>query len=292
MRLLDIADDHFSKKRGNDISKKNTFSQFISQAEVDVIGISISNEGTKIYAIDVAFHEAGLNYNGREETVERVIKKMIRTALCLIGYYGVKDGEIIFASPKIGNNIINDLSPCLEDLSNIFKENRYNFTARVIANEEFKELVMKPILIASEGVSDTTELFMRSYQLTKMFENEPYSLKQRTNRPNKEFVAPTDGFSELKIGRIAQTLLWKTLESGAVSDEEIIKLHKKDYSNRLFGIYFPLLVSEGQEFDRVRYYRTPLVIRGKKYYMCSQWVESFSRKQLATWLKERGFQER
>ena len=46
------------------------------QAEVDALGISIVDDETEVYAIDVAFHESGLNYGDRQETVMRVIKNL------------------------------------------------------------------------------------------------------------------------------------------------------------------------------------------------------------------------
>ena len=142
------------------------------QAEVDVVGICLTRSETEIHAIDVAFHESGLNYGDRQETVTRVIKKFIRTSLCMVSYFGITKGEVIFAAPKIHNAVMNDLEPCIVDLNILYLESGYGFTARDIANDDFNELVLKPILIASDGVSDTSELFMRGYQLVKMFGDE------------------------------------------------------------------------------------------------------------------------
>jgi len=103
---------------------------------VDVLGISMSGEETKLFAIDVTFHEGGLNYGDRQETVSRVMKKLIRTVLRMEGYFKVKKGEIIFAAPKIHNAVFDDLKPCVEDLNKFLQENQYEYTARIIANED------------------------------------------------------------------------------------------------------------------------------------------------------------
>ncbi|MDR1851061.1 MAG: hypothetical protein LBR21_00145 [Propionibacteriaceae bacterium] len=280
-RFMDTTDAHFQNKYGYGIYKNNSLSQLLLQAEVDALGLSLSDNGVEIYAIDVAFHERGLNYGDRQETVMRIIKKFARTALCLIGYFGVTQGEIIFSSPKIHNAIINDLEPCTADLNAIFLENNYHFTARIIANDDFNELVLKPILIASDGVSDTSELFMRGYQLINMFgnerrpsrQNERQSSRQRTQESEMPQQVSSDTLSELKIGKIAQTFLREALESGKANDEEINLMRKKDYSKSQFGIDFPLLVLASDKFDSKRYYAKPLMIRGVQYRLCSQWYE-------------------
>ena len=100
-QFKDTTDAHFQNKYGYGVYKNNSFSQLLIRPEVDNLGIFISCSGTEIYAIDVAFHESGLNYGDRKETVVRGIKKFIRTVLCLIGLFGIKKREIIFASPKI-----------------------------------------------------------------------------------------------------------------------------------------------------------------------------------------------
>ena len=52
----------------------------------------------------------------------------------MVGYFGIAKGEIIFASPKIHNAIINDLEPCIADINELFEMSGYNFTARVIGH--------------------------------------------------------------------------------------------------------------------------------------------------------------
>lgn len=290
-RFMDITSEYFTNKYNYGIYKNNTLSQLLMQAEVDVLGLSMSDNTMTIYAIDVAFHESGLNYGERQETVMRVIKKLLRTAMCLIGYFGITQGEIIFASPKIHNAIINDLEPCIADLNTMLLENNYHLTARVIANDEFNKLVIAPILIASDGVSDTTELFMRGYQLVNMF-----GVKQKTPRERKQNAVSSDDVTldtilELKIGKIAQTFLREALESGKASDEEIDLMRTKDYSKSVFGIDFPLLVLANEEYDAVRYYAKPLVIRDVQYRLCSQWFEvpaNNDRPFLLTWLEQHG----
>lgn len=287
-RLMEITDEHFQSKYGYGVYKNNSLSQLLTQAEVDAVGICVTDDGNEIFAIDVAFHESGLNYGDRKETVTRVIKKFIRTALCIVGYLGINKGEIIFASPKIHNAIINDLEPCITDLNELFAVNGYDFTARVIEGDNFNDLVLKPILIASDGISDTSELFMRGYQLIKMFGDERPA-KQRTTRNDSSKAASGDTLLELKIGKIAQTFLREALESGKASDEEVSLMLTKEYSKSVFGLDYPLLAPADEGCDSVRYYAKPLTIRGKQYRLCSQWFEvsaNNDRPYLMAWLEK------
>ncbi len=168
--LMSRIDEHFSNNYNYNIFKKNaSVYQIIQQAECDVLGVSFSGNEKQFYAVDVAFHEAGLNYGTREETVMKVIAKSVRTAICLYGYMDTKEAEIIFASPKINQAILDDLVPCINDLNNLFRIYGYEFAVRVIANEQFNESVLQPILLASGGIADTSELFIRAYQMYGMF---------------------------------------------------------------------------------------------------------------------------
>lgn len=170
--LMQAADQLFSAKYNYSIFKKNSsLSQILRQGECDVIGISLQNGLSHIYAVDVAFHESGLQYGNRPETVMKVVAKIIRTAMCLWGYMGCKEGEIIFASPKITPAVLKDILPCVEDINNIFTDNGFRFKASIVANSDFHHFILRPILEMSGNVADTSELFMRSYQLYHMFTN-------------------------------------------------------------------------------------------------------------------------
>ena len=61
----------------SDVVKKSSLEQALKQAEVDVVGI----DKDKVYLVEVAFHENGLQYGGRLETKDRVCKKLLRAYL-------------------------------------------------------------------------------------------------------------------------------------------------------------------------------------------------------------------
>ena len=169
-RVFSTTSVFFQEKYQLDLYKHNaSLSQLLRQAECDVVGLSSSESGTKYYAVDVAFHTDGLNYKNRKYTVAKVIAKSLRTAMCIYGYFDCDAAEIYFASPKINPRVMQDLWSCIADAQEIMNEQGFHFTFNILANETFQREVMLPILSLSEDVADTSELFLRSYQMTKMF---------------------------------------------------------------------------------------------------------------------------
>lgn len=168
--IMTITSEVFEKECGYHIFKKNaSLSQIIHQGECDLVGIASDAVGFKFCAVDVAFHENGLQYGSRAETVCKILSKCIRTAMCLYGYMDVRVGEIIFASPKIHRAVMNDVTPCIDMMSKAFVNLGFDFTFRIIANDEFNQEILQPVLALSGDVADTSELFLRSYQMTKLF---------------------------------------------------------------------------------------------------------------------------
>lgn len=148
---------------------KSSLDQFIKQAEVDVLGTAFSEGGQRLYAVDIAFHEGGLSYGSKEATAAKITMKYLRTALCLRLYFGSVPGEIAFASPKINPADMLLLTPLLSEVQAFFADTGLPYTAALYANGDFASAVLDPVLEASRQVADTSELFMRSYQLCRMF---------------------------------------------------------------------------------------------------------------------------
>jgi len=283
-KLMQDSSNLFKEKYGYDLYKGNSgISQILTQAEIDVIGISFDDD--HIYAIDVAFHEAGLNYGSKDETVTRVIKKCIRTAMCIYGYYGSSNGTIIFTSPKINPAVINSIEACTDDIDSVMRNLGLNYKVRIIANEDFREKVLEPVLNVLGDVADTSELFMRSLQMYNLFaEKKSKTVEGRQKSTVTRRISPEleeieyngiSGLEEMKIGVIVRTVLRKMLESGEVSKQEIEQMQTKEYSKETFDIQFPLLVKvrETDERSPARYYSLPLKIYDENYFLCSEWYE-------------------
>ena len=286
--IMSKTDELFSSKYGYKIYKQNTsLKQLLQQAECDALGICSNDRINEIYAVDVAFHESGLNYGGLDETVARVVKKCLRTAMCVYGYFGIKKAEIIFASPKINRQILDALRPCFVDINNIMQEMGFEFDFRIIANSDFSNLVLEPILEVSGNVADTAELFMRSYQMLTFFDKKELKGTEKQEIEKRKIVAHDyqfskeyidnknnqDEYAELKVGQIARIIMREILESGRVGAEEISRLQSKKYSKDYLGLNYAALVKADSEYEKVRYYAVPILINGIYYKLCSQWYE-------------------
>jgi hypothetical protein len=301
IEIMETTNSYFESNYGYQIYKNNSLNQLLAQAEVDVLGISIDGEGNHIYAIDVAFHEAGLNYGSKNETVTRIIKKCVRTAMCIYGYLDTDTAEIIFASPKINPSIITELIPRLEELNNLLLSLGLNFPSRIIANEDFNGKILEPILLASGGISDTSELFLRSYQMYNMFSNKSTGSTQaqkimKTIKQDAEIESTlTDKtLKELKIGKLVQTTMRDLFRNEKITIDEIDKMTQPDYSKQIFNANIPVLkeVPIGGNIDELkrdtnnypRYYSYTISIYGKDYLLSAQWVEHLHRAYYEKWL--------
>lgn len=145
------------------IFKKSTSMQILQQAEVDALGVCFTGAEPFFYAVEVAFHENGLIYG--HDTVERVAKKLLRTALLIYFLFNAKKGEIIFASPKVHLKNLLQITEKLQDITNFMQKKGFSFQFSFIGNENFEKEIIQPLKEISHEIADTTEIFLRSYQL-------------------------------------------------------------------------------------------------------------------------------
>lgn len=269
------------RAKGLTIFAHSALSQIIRQGECDVLGVSSENGSALYYAVDVAFHEAGLNY---KDTVCKVIQKCIRTALCLYGFLGTKNAEIVFASPVIKKGPLKKILPLIEDINGYFRDMGFDFCFRVICNDGFYSDVLSPILAVSSDVADTSELFMRAYQLCALMKKQPAG-KPAGKRSRSQFVVadytPAENdYKELKVGQIARNQLRNILKCGKFSAGEIADMVSAEYAKEHFGIHHPLLSKQGGK----HYYAEPVPINGEPYYLCCEWYEK-NKEALIAWIR-------
>lgn len=262
-----------------DIFKKNSgLDQIIKQAECDVIGIHFEGILTlpKIIAIDVAFHENGLNYGKYKITIAKVLYKCIRTALCILLYFGSTDAEIIFASPKVNENICQQIGNCLSIIQKILNGKGLKFQFILHANDDFKT-ILDEIINECSNIADTSELFVRSIQLESLFENK--------KKQNKSVLSLSSDSSNIKIGKLVTDQLRPILQqSTSLTSIEINRLMDSQESYNLFGLSYPLLVKKTDgNFDKNRYYKESIIINNEEYYLCNMWYER-QRNKLENWI--------
>lgn len=126
--------------------------------------------------------------------------------------------------------------------------------------------------------------------------------------PSPEFVEFTEKLllkcKKLRVGQLANILLRGLLERGVASEYEIEEMQKVPsdnlasefnlpfgrYSNREFGLNFPLLIEEnGPGFIIAKAWKNTVRINGKNYYLCAQWFQNPNnndRERLENWIME------
>ncbi|NJM10418.1 MAG: hypothetical protein HC883_06100 [Bdellovibrionaceae bacterium] len=170
--LMDDARRHFQKALAVDIfGGTHSVTQLVRQGEIDVLGLQIDSDGkvSKIYAVDMAFHEKGLNYGGNLETSVRICKKLVRSAIIVKSYFGPTPTKLIFASPNIGQKYLDQLKVAMGELDIFFRASKLDCEAELITNEAFLTQILEPTIHAGDEVADTSELFLRSLQLVSLF---------------------------------------------------------------------------------------------------------------------------
>lgn len=296
--IMQAVNAHYEERHSFNVFKNNkSYMQLLQQGELDALGLHIQNGVIKdIYGVDVAFHEAGLNYGSKIETLERVIKKIVRTAMLLFGYFNMRKGTIIFASPKINQSIYDPLYSLVKETETLLRSMELDFEVEIIANGEFKGQVINPILGLSSTVADTSELFLRSIQMYNMFFDSDVVSMVENNKPvRNEAIAIIPGIKEISIADFVRNTFSDLVDQNKLSKDKLYHLCDARYSKEIFLLPYPMLkkVNEAislspqrkDENGRDRYFAKPLyVIHGERYFLCNHWIEK-SRKPYKVWFE-------
>ena len=259
------------------------------QGEIDVVGIDRKGE---IHALDIAFHEAGLNYGvSNADTRDRVLKKSLRTMLIMSAYHTPETKlHVYFLSPKVNPSVQGPLEAVFAMLSTKYPAIEWN----LIANGEFYEQVVRPTIEKSDVVADTSELFVRSVKLLELAEQ-----SARAGQPTSEKSATTTGHNaepfrnstEItqstrirqigpgKIQPLVKSLMKTLLEDypTLLDEADMHNLLNREFCKNKLGLDlggFALLRKmedgrKGSENDRNdRYY---VKLYAGRFYVCSQW---------------------
>jgi hypothetical protein len=302
IKKIFMATKKFYTEKQNLNIYKNTssHSQLLQQGEIDVLGLEIKNGSlANIYGVDVAFHEAGLNYGSTTASIERVIKKMIRTALLLYGYFNVSKGTILFASPKINTVLYEPLKMQIDVLNKIFRVFKLEFEFILYANQEFKTKVFEPVITLSKSVADTSELFLRSSQMYNLLSesNEPRARQPLETRfgVRSEVKSASTGASEddmMKIGQLVRSEFERLARHDLITNEMAEHLLDSKYSKETFDVNYPILKKIRSDQTLIdqrmingypRYWSKVFKINGVKYFICNDWYER-SRTKFLNWL--------
>ena len=234
-----------------------------------------------------------MNYGSADETIGRVLKKLIRAALAIEGYLNAGEVLILFASPKVAEPIRAAIDRHLGDLEAVFAERASagrQLSFRLIANDDFAEEIVQPVLEAATTVADTSELFMRARQLMTLREQ-----PSRQPRSMHDDALPT-GRGE-GIGADVRATMVDLAKSGRLTPAIVAELSSARYSRERFNLAHPFLKPVDPYLDRAkqmhdgngysRYWKHPLRIGGNEFFMCSQWFD-WQRTAFDQWVRDLG----
>jgi len=158
-------------------------------------------------------------------------------------------------------------------------------SARKIFKNNLEIEALKNILQSSRLDEDTLET------AKNIIENEVQNSSQVIVDDNYEI----EDENEVKIGKMARTLISRFLQELVITDEELNLMKDENYSKEVFNLNFPVIkeVVKNIEFDQQkrdqkgynRYYDTVISVRGKDYILCSQWVENLHKDAFEKWLE-------
>lgn len=242
---------------------KISFKQSLYQTEIDVIGLNKTslNHNGKIYAAEVAYHSDGLHYNknGKNNSTGKVISKLIKNAVAVYAIWGNIEAEILFVTPdsnRLNQSIQNDITK----LNNLAKTYGLKFQFRFVADDDFYLRIIHPVYIMSQGVNDSSEMFLRAQKLLGI----SGVLSVKNNLKNH------DSFDEFgAVGEIANKALRAVLSNKDINKKIITGLQPLISSSVLTP-----LVNTVPHGSSNRYYKTPIMAKNGEFYLCNNWFEN------------------
>ncbi len=251
--------ENYYKQLSKFLSVRN-FRQALYQTECDVMGLaknSMTDMG-KVFGIEVAYHKDGLHYNENytNNSQQKVVQKLIMTALCIYSNFGNLKAEIIFATPKTNPTLQKAIKTDVDSLNNWAISNKLNYVFRFITNDDFKYVFIDPVYIMCKGIYDASELFLRSFQLVDLLG----LLNIKSHLTNPQSFDEFGGVAE-----IANKALRACLRNKTISKKMISTL------NGLTGSFMPLVKNIPPELSS-RYYIRPVRTKSGDYYLCNHWI--------------------
>lgn len=292
-----------SKLKDCRVFKKDfDFINFFNSGETDVIGLKIGkSEIIKAYGIDVAFHKDGLGYGNKTENIARILKKSIRTAMLFYSYLGKKDADIIFATPKLKyttqkgkDKFIKDVKYLLDKLETIFSGKGLSFKFDFVAENDFNDEILGPVILHAEDIHDTSELFARSMQLQNLFyaNNAQYNQYKQLKIETEKEIINNISMSKAELMKLENKELifdyfTKILEAGLVDSSEILKLQNdENYNTNKFGLTTNKILIPVTDLPSNKesvYYHLVIEIEGIKYKIYNQWKQN-NKEKLVNWI--------
>lgn len=256
----------------DEIFKESSFEQLLKQAEIDVLGINTTE--LTVYEVDVAFHGAGINYGSKEETAQRILKKIFRTLFVMQTYFEQYNHfHSLFITPKTNLATLKLINDLLQKANELIDDD--SITIGLITNDQFFASIIDSTIQASKYENDTSELFLRSVKLLDLD-----SRKKIVDRKNKLLIPKKSNeknkkeIGGMKIGQYVQYTFREAFKQGLISYDEVQNLQNPQYSKINFNANFEVLKLKTRTIidtsGSTRYYSREFFCGD--FYLTSQWI--------------------
>lgn len=128
-------------------------------------------------------------------------------------------------------------------------------------------------------------------EIFKIFEidfNELTFLVRPKSRQGEIDIEDESTYDNVTVGSLAYQLISKLFEDEKLNDCEITELMTKEFTRHFKGIFVPILALHRDANrgggTKLRYYKAPIIFKGKNYYISSEWYEE-GRQDLVKWFK-------
>jgi hypothetical protein len=285
--------------RGAPIFQGCDLRPFVRQARIDVLGLRPDREAGAIEAIavDSAFHEGELHDDNAEETIGRVVKRMIRAAFALAAYLPLGQASVVFATPWMSGAIRQDVHRHLEHLEARLAEQRGpaapGLRFRVIANADFTDEIVQPVLEHVDAVADTSGLLRQAQQLTRPHDSGSGDGGARAGIDGPARTTKTIS----RIGKHVQSTMTALAASGRLTARIVGDLLDPRYCKARFDLAYPFLKPVDKEVPlsrqgndhhgRGRYWKKPLRVGDHEFLMCNNWFV-WQRDAFDGWVRDLG----
>ena len=203
------------------------------------------------------------------------------------------DEDFDFTNKRIVRMILFGDSIVTTDVTDAYKKINsavYKFDPseymKVVSTTLDKDSIRAPYEIA-DGIFITTNLSsqMKMANIQKLFESFEFESKdlqfEVTNIPKtlKFDINDETTFVVAKVGELAKQLFTKLLLEGKLPEQEIVLLHERGYSKKLFPKnYYPVLADDVNDYKgngkTTRFYKESVILPdGREVFISSQWFE-------------------
>lgn len=274
--MNDLSDASLQKAQGivddvkNQINinilKKSKIRQFISQCEIDIVGIKSDKKNSAIYLFDTAFHEKGLHY---KDTPTSVIMKLVRAFIIGILFFDGYEIHVGFVSPKCDPAPLKKINSYLPNVCQILGKYSSTISVETYLNDMCSELIVELASLVKD-INDDGDLFIRAVKLLNL---------SQSARTLQTFVRPTTSNNQNKQDNktVIYTIFDGLLQNNKLTPSVISNLCDKDFSKNIFklsGYPFMIEINNIPSKDQKRYYVKCFLINGKIYRICGQWYDN------------------